>query len=101
MIPVIAKAVQNLRWNNVTPRRYFCYCLVQDVSDAIERVKFLKGIDVDPFCQPFMDVKGTPPTKEQRSFSRWVNMKAEYKSRTWEDYSERHKMKVNQLEKPK
>jgi len=86
VIPHIAKAVQNLRWHNVTPRRYFCYCLVQDVDEAVERVRFLKGIDIDPFCQPFMDEKGTPPTKEQRAFARWVNHKAEYKSRTWEEY---------------
>lgn len=90
MIPHITKAAQHLRWHNVTPRRYFCYCLVQDVQEAIERVRFLKGIDVDPFCQPFMDEQGTEPTQEQKAFARWVNMKAEFKSRTWEDYKERH-----------
>jgi len=86
MMPAIAKAVQHLRWNNVTPRRYFCYCLVKDVDEAIERVRFLKGIDVDPFAQPFIDESGTPPTAEQKAFARWVNHKAEFKSRTWEDY---------------
>lgn len=90
MIPHIAKAVQHLRWHNVTPRRYFCYCLVQDVPEAVECVRFLKGIDVDPFCQPFMDEQGTEPTQEQKAFARWVNHKAEYKSRTWEDYKIDH-----------
>ena len=90
MIDPIRKAVELLRWNNVTPRRYFCYCLVQDVSEAVERVRFLKGIDVDPFCQPFMDEIGTEPTREQKVFARWVNMKSEFKSRTWEDYREQH-----------
>lgn len=70
MIPSISTAVQHLRWHNVTPRRYFCYCLVQDVPEAVERVRFLKGIDVDPFCQPFMDEKGTEPTQEQKAFAR-------------------------------
>jgi len=85
-IPHILKAVTHLRWNNVVPRRYFCYCLVNEIADALERVRFLKGIDVDPFCQPFVDDKGTPATNEQRAFARWVNHKAEYKSRTWENY---------------
>lgn len=82
----VARAVELLRWHNVTPRRYFCYCLVQDLPDAIERVKFLKGIDVDPFAQPYIDPEGNPATWEQKAFSRWVNHKAEFKSRTWEDY---------------
>jgi len=87
MMKSIGKAVQLLRWHNVTPRRYFCYCLVQDVDDALERVRFLKGIDVDPFAQPYIDFDGkTQPTSEQRHFARWVNHKAEYKSRTWEEY---------------
>lgn len=85
-IESIGKAVQLLRWHNTTPRRYFCYVLVKDVEDAVERVRYLKGIDVDPFAQPYLDRDGTPPTKEQRAFARWVNMKAEFKSRTWEDY---------------
>jgi len=87
----IARAVELLRWNNVTPRRYFCYCLVQDVDEAIERVRFLKGLDVDPFAQPYIDFTGqTKPTLEQRAFARWVNHKAEFKSRTWDEYRAAH-----------
>jgi len=82
----VGKAVERLRWHNTTPRRYFCYMLVKDVADAVERVRFLKGIDVDPFAQPYMDRNGTPPTAEQVAFSRWVNHKAEFKSRTWDEY---------------
>lgn len=82
----VRKAVEALRWHNATPRRYFCYVLVKDVEDAVERVRFLKGIDVDAYAQPYIDKVGTPPTAEQKHFARWVDMKAEYKSRTWEDY---------------
>lgn len=82
----VRKAVENLRWHNTTPRRYFCYVLVKDVEDAVERVKFLKGLDVDAYAQPYIDKAGTPPTDDQKHFARWVDMKAEYKSRTWEDY---------------
>lgn len=85
----IQNAVQHLRWHNVTPRRYFCYVLVKDIADALERIRFLKGLDLDPFAQPYIAPDGTPPTKEQREFARWVNMKATFKTVPWEDY-EKH-----------
>ena len=87
-IDSVRRAVELLRWHNVTPRRYFCYVLVRDVGDAVERVRFLKGMNVDPFAQPYRDKDGTPPTEEQQHFARWVNHKAEFKSRTWEEYHE-------------
>jgi len=87
MIEPVRKAVEILRWHNVSPARYSCYVLVrQDIADAIERVRFLKGICVDPFAQAYRDKAGTPPTKEQRDFCRWVDMKSTFKSTTWEDY---------------
>lgn len=88
-MPAVQKAVTLLRWHNCTPSRYFCYVLVKDVNEAAERVKFLKGLYVDPHCQPYRDKINTPPTAEQKHFSRWVNMKAEFKSQTWEEYRDR------------
>ena len=85
----VRRAVEALRWHNATPRRYFCYVLVKDVEDAVERVRFLKGIDVDAYAQPYIDKDGTPPTAEQKHFARWVDMKAEFKSRTWEEYRDK------------
>lgn len=83
----IRKAVEALRWNNVTPRRYFVYVLVKDVEDALERVRFLKSMDLDPFAQPYRDFStGNEPTEEQRRFARWCNHKAIYKGSTWEEY---------------
>ena len=95
-IPSIMKAVKWLRWHNVTPRRYFCYMLVKDIDDALERVMFLKGIDVDPFAQPYIDPDGTEPTWIQKDFARWVNHKAEFKSRTWEEYADTKKPNESQ-----
>ena len=86
MIEPIRKAVELLRWHNVTPSRYFCYVLVKDIDDAIERIKFLKGMYIDPFCQPYRDQDGTEPTKVQCDFARWVNHKAIFKTTTWADY---------------
>jgi hypothetical protein len=84
----IQKAVTHLRWHNATPRNYFVYVLVRtDISDAIERVRFLKGIGLDPFAQPYIDFDGkVKPTREQKQFARWVNHKAIFKSVTWEQY---------------
>lgn len=82
----VHRAVELLRWHNATPRRYFCYVLVNDIEDAIERVRFLKGLNVDPFCQPYRNKNGDEPTLIQRHFCRWVNVKSEYNSRTWEQY---------------
>ncbi len=86
MIGHVHKAVEVLRWHNATPSQYFCYVLVTDVEDALERVKFLKGIYVYPFCQPYRDKKGTEPTKEQKAFSRFCNHRAIFRSTTWEEY---------------
>ncbi len=87
---IIRKTVELLRWHNVTPRNYFCYVLVKDVDDAVERVRFLKGMGVTPFAQPYRDRIGTEPTKKQRHFARWVNHKAVFNSSTWGEYRLAH-----------
>lgn len=83
----VQRAVTLLRWHNVTPRRYFVYVLVKDIPDALERVRFLKGMDLDPFAQPFREfTTNVDPSGEQMAFARWCNMKSIYKSTTWERY---------------
>jgi hypothetical protein len=86
-MPSIFRAVTHLRWNNVAPRAYSCYVLVKDVEDAMERVKFLKALGIDPFCQPYRDLKSNAePARDLRQFARWVNTKQLFKSVKWEDY---------------
>lgn len=86
-IPHIERAVKLLRENNCTPSNYFCYVLVKDIKDALERVEFLRKIKVDPFAQPYRDfVNNTEPKEEQKRFSRWVNHKAIFKTVKWENY---------------
>jgi len=85
----IRKAVELLRWYNVTPRNYFVYVLVQDVDEALERVRFLKGMNLEPFAQPYRDYDGNEPTQLQKDFARWVNHPAVFKSTTWETYEPR------------
>jgi len=87
MIPHIEKAVRLLRWHNATPSRYGVYILVKDIADAVERVKFIKGLHCTPFVQPYRDLTtNAEPTQEQKDFARWANRKQLIGSTTWEDY---------------
>ena len=86
-MPTVARAVESLRKHGASPRTYFCYVLVKDIPDALERVEFLRALKVDPFAQPFMDfTTNAEPTLEQRRFARWVNHKAIFKTQSWADY---------------
>lgn len=88
MIPVVHRAVEALRWHNVTPRRYSCYVLLtDDIEDALERIRFLKGLNVNPFVQPYIPPSGKPATKIQRQLARWADHKAVYYSTPWEEYN--------------
>jgi hypothetical protein len=87
MMPHVQKAVELLRWHNATPRAYFVYVLVKEIPDALERIRFLKMLNLDPFAQPYRDFRtNSEPTAEQKAFARWVNHKAIFKSVLWEDY---------------
>jgi hypothetical protein len=96
-IPHIINAVSLLRWHNTTPRQYFCYVLVKDIPDAIERIKTIKALHLDPFAQPYRDISGKEPTQEQKDFSRWVNHKAIFNSVLWEDYKKGNHQLKNKL----
>lgn len=66
---------------------FFCYVLVKDVSDALDRVEFLRKIGVDPFAQPYREPgSSSVPARALRDFARWVNHKAIFKSVPWVKY---------------
>lgn len=85
----VQKAVRLLRYHNCTPTRFFVYVLVREIPSALERVKFLKGLHLDPFAQPYRNPSGEEPEPSLKDFARWVNMKATFKSTTWEEYKKR------------
>lgn len=89
-MPAVEKAVRLVRaagGKKTFGDRIFVYVLVQDIADALERVEFLRRLDVDAFAQPYRDfVNNIEPTAEQRAFSRWVNHKAIFKSVPWAKY---------------
>ena len=85
-VDVLVNANKNKFSTELNKQEGAFYILVKDIDDALERVKFLKSINIDPFCQPYRDNKNTPPNIEQRRFARWVNHKALYNKLTWEEY---------------
>jgi hypothetical protein len=85
-IEPVRKAIESLRWANYHGR-ISVYVLVKDVGDALERIRFLKGMKVDPFAQAYRDFdKNNEPTIEQKNLCRWVDHKATFKSIKWDEY---------------
>jgi len=88
MLPVVKQAAAYLREAGVAKSRLWAYALVQDVEEARQRVLALRDMGITPFAQPYRDYDGGEPTEEQRSFARWVNIKAAFNTCTWENYCE-------------
>lgn len=86
MMKPIHKAVELLRWHNATPRNYFVYVLIKNTDSALERIKFLKGLNLDPFAQPYRNENGDEPPKIAKQLARWTNHKAIFKSVPWKKY---------------
>lgn len=86
-MPAVEKAVTAIRWHGGKKYNFSCYVLVQEVEDALERVEFLRGLDVNPFAQPYREPgsKAIPP-RPLRDFARWVNHKAIFKAVPWSKY---------------
>ncbi|GAG76488.1 unnamed protein product, partial [marine sediment metagenome] len=82
----IQKAVELLRWNNATPSQYFVYCLLIDPEESLDRIKFLKGLYLDVFAQPYRDKEGTEPEQILKDMARFVDRKEIFKTTTWEEY---------------
>jgi len=88
----VQKAVELLRWYNAKPFKgqYSCYVLLKpnEIEDAIERIKFLKGIYVDPFVQPYQPPEGRDVPQVEKDLARYCNDKAIFKSVCWENYKQ-------------
>lgn len=83
----VEKAVTSIRNYSRKKGSFFCYVLVNDIQDALERVEFLRELGVDPFAQPYRPPGSKEePEKPLKHFARWVNHKAVFKSVSWSDY---------------
>jgi len=91
-LPALTTAIRLIRAENGSKRvgreRIFVYVLVKEIEDALERVEFLRDMDVDMFCQPFRDFKtNAEPDPELKRFARWANRKEIFKTCSWEEFS--------------
>ena len=86
-MPAVERAVTSIRRHGGKKYNFSCYVLVKDIPDALERIEFLRGLDVDPFAQPYREPgsKAIPP-RPLRDFARWVNHKAIFKTVPWSKY---------------
>lgn len=64
------------------------YVLIRpgEIDDAVERIEFLRLLDVAPFAQPYRDPDGTTPDAESRRLARYVNHRAIFHTTKWEEY---------------
>lgn len=87
-IPYVQKAVEAIRkYDRAFYYEFFCYVLVKEIPDALERVEFLRELGIKPFAQPYRDIESNKePLRDLRNFARWVNHKAIFNSCSWDDY---------------
>lgn len=84
----VERSVASIRKHGGKKYTFFCYVLVKDVSDALDRVEFLRKIGVAPFAQPFRELGSSRiPARPLRDFARWVNHKAIFNSVPWGEYN--------------
>jgi len=81
----VKKAVKHLREAGATPQRYFCYVLVDNIEDALDRIEFLRELKIRPFAQP-LRIENKEPTDQEKRFARWVNRPELFNTVKWEDY---------------
>lgn len=77
----------------IKPYKITCYVLVgyenREIIDTdIERVLLLDSMGIDPFAMGYVDYNNPnyEKSKSVKDFCRWVNMKATFKSCTWDEY---------------
>lgn len=87
-MPYVRKAVEAIRkYDRAFYYEFFCYVLVKEIPDALERVEFLRELGIKPFAQPYRDIESNKePLRDLRNFARWVNHKAIFNSCSWDDY---------------
>lgn len=83
----------------IKPYKITCYVLVgfenkEIVPTDIERVLVLDSMGVDPFAMGYIDYDNPKyeKSKSVKDFCRWVNMKATFKSCTWDEYNRKENL---------
>jgi hypothetical protein len=90
MTNTIAQAVRLLRKAGIKPYALFCYVLLTDLQNSLERINFLRSIGVGPFAQPYRDFTTNAGIPQwQQDMARWCNRKELLKSCDFKDYQPR------------
>ena len=82
-------AIKYLSEYGIPTYKMFFYMLVKDgeIKDAEKRALHLDNLGCKPFAMAYRDLNSNKlPSKEQKRFARWVNMKSVFKSCKFEDY---------------
>lgn len=86
-IAPVEKAVKLVRQFSKRKGRFWCYVLMQDMASTIERVEFLRSLNVSPFVQPYRDfTNNNEIAPEFKHYARYVNNKFIFNSCTWQEY---------------
>lgn len=82
-------AIKYLSESGIPTYKMFFYMLVKDdeIKDAEKRALHLDNLGCQPFAMAYRDLNSNKlPSKEQKRFARWVNMKSVFKSCKFENY---------------
>jgi hypothetical protein len=99
MIDPVLNAVELIRKHSGKVGQFFVYVLCKDVETAHQRVRVLWDQKIESFVQPFIDFeKGFKVDDDLKTFARWANHKAIFKTVKWEDYKANTTKKGSQHE---
>ena len=83
----VLKCIRELERRGISRYRFFIYCLVKDVNDALDRINVFRAMQINPFAQPYRDFENKiEPTKEQRRLANWCNKKSVFYSCEFKNY---------------
>ena len=86
---VFCCGAETLKNNNISPEKIFVYVLVgfnNTFSEDMEKVKMIDDYGFQPFAMIYKDFGNHRPSQEVKSFARYVNHKAIFKSISFAAY---------------
>lgn len=83
----VLKCIRELERRGVKRYRFFVYCLVKDVEDALYRLNIFRQYGINPFAQPYRDFENRiKPTVEQKRLAHWCNKKTVFYSCEYQNF---------------
>lgn len=99
-IKYVENALQLLRKYGYK-KELFCYCLLQDFNESLDRIKWLweRRDDISAYFQPYRDFENLDQVipQWQKDVARWGNVKSIFKSVFVDDYYPRKGFKFKQF----